>query len=332
MQHFKRPLHHDLHPAQGNETLRHWQANGAYNHHPADFILPIFVHPDDNIRESIDSMPGVFRYGIKQLINYLTVLINNSDLKTILLFPVMKVKGLSHATDPQYNPALRAIPELKQTFPRLNIITDVCLCGFSEDGHCCVFNESKMDNEASIKLIGEIAVAYAKAGADVIAPSDMMDGRVAEIRSQLNENKLNHVSIMSYSAKFASCFYGPFRDAAGSAPSFGDRKCYQLPPGATGLAMRAVARDIQEGADTVMVKPALNYLDLVKEISIRHPHHPIAVYHVSGEFAKLYHAAANGAFDLETAVMEDITSFKRAGAKLIITYFTPLILEILQRK
>ena len=332
MQHSKRAFHQDLHAAQSNETLRHWQANGAYNHHPADFILPVFVHADDNAREAIDSMPGVFRYGSKQLITYLTELRTKYHLKTILLFPVMKVKGLSHATDPQYNPALKAIPSLKNACPGLNIITDVCLCGFTEDGHCCVFDESKMDNEASIKLIGEIAVAYAKAGADVIAPSDMMDGRIAEIRCQLNENKLTHVSIMSYSAKFASCFYGPFRDAAGSAPSFGDRKCYQLPPGASGLAMRAVARDIEQGADTVMVKPALNYLDLVKEISMRHPHHPIAVYHVSGEFAKLYHAAANGAFDLETAVMEDMTSFKRAGAKLIITYFTPLILDILKRR
>lgn len=326
-----RPFHHDLHSAQGHATLRHWQANGTYNHDAADFVLPIFVHPDDSAKEAIASMPGVFRYGIDELLCYLEDLAIE-NLKSILLFPVMQVKGIDKAIDAQHNPVLRAIPVLKKTFDSLLIITDVCLCGFTDDGHCCVFKDGKMDNEASIKLIGDISLAYAKAGADVIAPSDMMDGRIGQIRSVLNESNFANVSIMSYSAKFASCFYGPFRDAAGSAPKFGDRKCYQLPPGSTGLALRAIARDIEEGADLVMVKPGLNYLDLVKEISIKHPLHPIAVYHVSGEFAKLYHGAANGAFDLQTAVMEDMTSFKRAGAKIIITYFTPLILKLLAQK
>lgn len=276
---FSRPFHHDLHPAQAHTALRHWQANGANNHDASDFVLPIFLHPNDEAKEIIQSMPGVYRYGINPLIKYLETLTN---LKSILLFPVMEVKGINHATNAQFNPVLRAIPKLKEQFNDLLIITDVCLCGFSEDGHCCVFKDEKMDNEASIKLISHIALAYAKTGANVIAPSDMMDGRVAKIRSVLNQNNLSDVSIMSYSAKFSSCFYGPFRDAAGSAPKFGDRKCYQLPPGSTGLAMRAVARDIQEGADIVMVKPGLNYLDLVKEISIKHPYHPIAIYHVSG--------------------------------------------------
>lgn len=327
-----RPFYHDLHPGQSHITSRHWQTNGNNNHDPSDFILPIFVQNDDDAKEEISSMPGVFRFGINKLLDYLDPLVNELKLKSILLFPVMKVKGIDFATVAQHNPVLRAIPKLRKQFPGLLILTDVCLCGFTDDGHCCTFKDEKMDNETSIKLIGQVSLAYAKAGAHVIAPSDMMDGRIGQIRRDLNENNFTDVSIMSYSAKFASCFYGPFRDAAGSAPKFGDRKCYQLPPGSTGLAMRAVDRDIEEGADYVMVKPGLNYLDLVKEISIKHPNYPIAVYHVSGEFAKLYHGAKNGAFDLQTAVLEDMTSFKRAGAKIIITYFTPLILSYLSSK
>ena len=184
-----------------------------------------------------------------------------------------------------------------------------------------------MDNEQSLVHLSRIAVSYAKAGAHVVAPSDMMDGRIGAIRSALNTDFLHEVSIMSYAAKFSSCFYGPFREAAASAPKFGDRKSYQLPPGSSGLAVRAAERDVAEGADTVMVKPGLPYLDIARDISLRLPHVPLAVYHVSGEYAMLVHAAANGAFDLETAVMEVVTSFKRAGISIIITYFTPQILR-----
>jgi porphobilinogen synthase len=184
-----------------------------------------------------------------------------------------------------------------------------------------------MDNGQSVVHLSELSLSYAKAGAHVIAPSDMMDGRVAGIRQKLDANNFTDVSIMSYSSKFSSCFYGPFRDAAGSAPKFGDRQCYQLPPGSSGMAMKAVTRDIREGADTVMVKPGLPYLDIVKEISIRFPDVPISVYHVSGEYAMLTQGAVSGAFDLKTSVMEIMTSFKRAGATIVITYFTPQILQ-----
>ena len=267
-------------------------------------------------------------------VEYLDPLVTNYGLKTVLLFPVMSngVKGLDKATDPEDNPVLRLIPVLREKLPQLLIMTDVCLCAFTLDGHCCVYDQvtKQMDNEASLDELCKISLAYAIAGTQVIAPSDMMDGRIGAIRRSLNRNRLNHVSIMSYSAKFSSCFYGPFRDAAGSAPAFGDRKAYQLPIGSSGLALKAVQRDIEEGADFIMVKPGLPYLDIVKEVSIRHPNVPLAAYHVSGEFAMLYHGAKNGAFDLKTAVLEVMSCFKRSGVNIIITYFTPGILKWLK--
>lgn len=242
-----------------------------------------------------------------------------------------KDKELEDATNAVKNPVLRAIPVLKNCFPELLILCDVCLCGFTNTGHCCVFTaDGKMDNEQSVAHLSKLSLAYAKAGANVIAPSDMMDGRVAGIRTTLDANNFCDVSIMSYSSKFSSSFYGPFRDAAGSAPKFGDRQCYQLPPGSAGMALRAVDRDIREGADTVMVKPGLPYLDIVKEIAVRFPDVPIAVYHVSGEYAMLVHGATNGAFDLKSAVLEVMTSFKRSGVSIVITYFTPQILQYIK--
>ncbi|RWS17856.1 delta-aminolevulinic acid dehydratase-like protein [Dinothrombium tinctorium] len=276
-------------------------------------------------------MPYVLRYGLVKAIEFLRPLVERYSLKSVLLFPVVKEKGLEKATNSDHNPAIRAVTRIKQEFANLTVVVDVCLCAFTVDGHCCVFNnDGKIDNKRSISLIAQLAVAYAKAGADIVAPSDMMDARIDSIRIQLNENGFNDVGIMSYSAKFASCFYGPFRDAAGSTPKFGDRKCYQLPPGSSGLAMRAVRRDIEEGADIIMVKPGTFYLDVIAKIAATHTDIPIAVYHVSGEYAMLYHGAAAGAFDLKTAVMEVITSFKRAGATIIITYFTPFILKWLK--
>jgi porphobilinogen synthase len=240
----------------------------------------------------------------------------------------MSSKGLDKSTDPAFNPVLRLIPELRSQFKGLLIITDVCLCGFTETGHCCVFDvNQKLDNDSSLVELAKLSVTYANAGAHVIAPSDMMDGRIGAIRTALHANRLADVSIMSYAAKFQSCFYGPFRDAAGSAPQFGDRKCYQLPAGSSGMALRAVERDVKEGADVVMVKPGLPYLDIVKSISTEFPRLPVSVYHVSGEYAMLCHGATAGAFELKAALLEVITSFKRAGATIIITYFTPQLLK-----
>lgn len=321
----------NLHAAQSHKVLRQWQCRGTTTNSPTDFVLPLFIVPDDEDVQEIASLPGVSRFGKNKAIEFLRPLVRDFNLQAVLLFPVMKVKGLEKAVDANYNPVLRLIPELRRQFDGLLVTTDVCLCGFTETGHCCVFGgDEKMDNSGSLDELAKISVAYAKAGAHVIAPSDMMDSRVGAIRRQLDICNFSHVSIMSYAAKFSSCFYGPFRDAAGSAPQFGDRKTYQLPCGSSGLAMRAVQRDVQQGADVVMVKPGLPYLDIVRSISLQFPQLPISVYHVSGEYAMLCHGATAGAFPLKSAVLEVVTSFKRAGATIIITYFTPQLLKWLK--
>jgi len=303
----------------------------------------VFVVPDPEACLDIPSLPGVKKLGINALLSYLNPLVNEVCLKAVLLFPVPSVseptdktekreKCLDACLDPQKNSLFEAIPLLRTTFPSLLIMTDVCLCCWTSSGHCCIVDAvtQVMKKEESIQLLARLSVMYAMAGAHVVAPSDMMDGRVGVIRSALNQEGFSHVAIMSYAAKFASCFYGPFRDAAGSAPSFGDRNAYQLPPGSSGLAMRAVDRDMVEGADFVMVKPGMPYLDIVRDVSLKHPDISVAVYHVSGEYAMMYQAAMAGTFDLKTAVLEVMTSFKRAGASIIITYFTPLILKLLK--
>mgnify|MGYP002716592244 CR=1 FL=1 len=196
-------------------------------------------------------------------------------------------------------------------------------------GHCCIFDQHNghIDNPKSIEALAKLSVKYAQVGADVIAPSDMMDSRIALIRERLTLAGYSHVSILSYGAKFSSCFYGPFRNAAGSAPKFGDRKKYQLPAGSRGMALRSIDRDIRQGADMIMVKPAMAYLDIVRSIADHYPNYPIAVYQVSGEYSMLKHAAQIGLFDLRQIVMETIIGFKRAGASIIITYFTADILH-----
>ena len=325
-------MNHNLHSGQSHATLRDWQSRGNQVHSASDFVLPLFVIPNPVEVQEIPSMTGVKRYGINALLSYLRPLINDLGLKSVLLFPVPSIKGLDACFDPVKNPLLEAIPLIRTTFPSLLIITDVCLCAWTESGHCCVFDSSKkIDNDSSVEHLARLSVSYARAGAHVIAPSDMMDGRIGVIKANLKKHGFLDVAVMSYTAKFASCFYGPFRDAAGSAPSFGNRKSYQLPVGSSGLAIKAVDRDVAEGADFIMVKPGLPYLDIVKEISIKYPHIPMAVYHVSGEYAMLQHAAKAGTFQLETALLEVLTSFKRAGASIIITYFTPDILSLLLR-
>jgi len=226
------------------------------------------------------------------------------------------------------SPVPQAIKLLRKSFPTLLVIADVCLCGYTDHGHCGILtSDGFIDNSKSILRLAEVATSYARAGAHVVAPSDMMDGRVGAIKKMLLENGYGgKVAVMSYSAKYASCFYGPFREAAHSAPAFGDRKRYQLPPTSKGLAIRAVQRDEEEGADFVMIKPAGPYLDIIRQIKDT-VNIPVACYHVSGEYAMLWHAAANGAFDLKTAVLETLSGMRRAGADIIITYFTPRMLE-----
>lgn len=257
---------------------------------------------------------------------------------------VRLIKGM--ALKDKHNPVLRLIPRLRAKFPKLLIICDVCLCAFTSTGHCCLFedharakashaptsnqstlNNFPISNKTTCQYLAMLSVEYALRGCDVVAPSDMMDGRILTIREKLNDKGLNHVSILSYSAKFASAFYGPFRQATNNAPEFGDRRAYQLPPGSRALALKAVQRDIDQGADFVMVKPAGPYLDIVRDIRERHPEVPVAVYQVSGEYSMLKIAANAGVVDLNLAVREMLTAFRRSGATIIISYFTPELLK-----
>ena len=314
-----------LHPGYGHELLRAWQAEGAPE--PERLVYPLFVTDRPRAKEAIEAMPGQYRWGVDRVKEALAPMVKNG-LRAVLLFGVPGGGKDANGTgaDRDDAPVPRAVRALRRAFPGLLVMTDVCLCAYTDHGHCGILREDgTLDNDASVRRLTEIAVAYAQAGAQVIAPSDMMDGRIGSIRLALDAAGLEQVAVMSYAAKFASCFYGPFREAAQSKPAFGDRRAYQLPPAARGLALRAVERDVAEGADFVMVKPAGPYLDLIREVKdlVRVP---VACYQVSGEYAMLHHAAAAGAFDLRTAVMESLTCLRRGGADVIVTYFAPQVL------
>uniref|UniRef100_A0A8C8ZYB2 Delta-aminolevulinic acid dehydratase n=1 Tax=Prolemur simus TaxID=1328070 RepID=A0A8C8ZYB2_PROSS len=324
-----------LHSGYFHPLLRTWQA-AATTLNASNLIYPIFVTdvPDDV--QPIASLPGVARYGVNRLEEMLRPLVEEG-LRCVLVFGVpsrVPKDERGSAADSEESPTIEAIHLLRKTFPSLLVACDVCLCPYTSHGHCGLLSENgAFRAKESCQRLAEVALAYAKAGCQVVAPSDMMDGRVGAIKEALMAHGLgNRVSVMSYSAKFASCFYGPFRDAAQSSPAFGDRRCYQLPPGARGLALRAVDRDVREGADMLMVKPGMPYLDIVREVKDKHPELPLAVYHVSGEFAMLWHGAQAGAFDLRAAVLEAITAFRRAGADIIITYYTPQLLQWLKEE
>ncbi|XP_015179269.1 PREDICTED: heat shock 70 kDa protein cognate 3 isoform X2 [Polistes dominula] len=315
---------HMLHSGIFHPVLRLWQSPNV-EMTVNNLMYPIFVSDNKNDKEPIESMPGVHRYGINRLHEDLQPLISKG-LKSILLFGVSKhlVKDrIGSNADSRENPIVQVVPLIRKWFPNLVVACDVCLCPYTIHGHCGILNhDGTIDNSASIKRISEIAVAYAKAGAHIVAPSDMMDGRVGAIKQQLVAAGLsNKVAVLSYAVKFASGFYGPFRDASQSAPKFGNRKCYQLPPGSNGLAARAAARDIAEGADMIMVKPGLPYLDVIRHTKDAHPEYPMFVYQVSGEYAMLYHGAQNGAINLEDVLNEVLMSMRRAGADCIITAF-----------
>lgn len=286
---------------------------------PADFIYPIFVAEGENIMNPVDSMPGVYQYSIDNLEKILPQ-IAQSGISGILIFgvPAHKDELASEA----YNDSgvtQQAVRYIKQHYPQLIIIADVCLCEYTSHGHCGMICGEKILNDETLPLLAKMSVSLAKAGADIIAPSDMMDGRVAAIRSALDENGLADVPIMSYSAKFASGYYSPFRDAADSAPSFGDRRTYQMDPANGREALREIEDDIEEGADMVMVKPALAYLDVLKAARERFEL-PIAAYNVSGEYSMVKAAAKLGWIDEQRIVLENLTAIKRAGADIIITY------------
>ena len=285
----------------------------------SDLIYPIFVIEGENIKNPIDSMPDVYQYSIDKLDEILDS-IYESGISGLLIFgiPEHKDEYASSAYDDN-GITQRAIKYIKKKYPSLIVIADVCLCEYTSHGHCGVVGDGKILNDETLPLLSKMAVSLAKSGADIIAPSDMMDGRVAAIRNALDENGLENIPILSYSAKYASGYYSPFRDAAQSAPCFGDRKTYQMDCANGREALREIEDDICEGADMVMVKPALAYLDVLKAARERFEL-PIAAYNVSGEYSMVKAGAKLGWIDEKRIVMENLTAIKRAGADIIITY------------
>jgi porphobilinogen synthase len=287
---------------------------------PADLIQPVFVVAGEGVREEVPSMPGVERFSISELVAEATE-VATAGIGAILLFgiPADKDETGSGAYDDE-GVVQMAVRALKEAHPDLTTITDVCLCEYTSHGHCGFVRDGEVDNDLTIELLAKIAISHAEAGADAVAPSDMMDGRVGTIRHQLDEEGHPGTPIVAYSAKYASAFYGPFREAAGSTPEFGDRRGYQLDPANAAEAVREAQLDLDEGADMLMVKPAIPYLDVVRRIK-QETGAPLAAYHVSGEYSMLKAAAANGWIDERAAVLETLTSIRRAGADAIVTYY-----------
>lgn len=296
---------------------------------PADFIYPLFVTHGEGVRHPIPSMPGVFQLSIDQLAR-------EAQETTALGIPAVVLFGLPAHKDPvgleNFAPdgiVQQAIRELKTAVPELIVITDVCLCEYTDHGHCGLLNTHDLHphleagyvlNDETLDILVKVAISHAGAGADIVAPSGMIDGMIAALRAGLDAQDFGHIPIMSYAVKYASAFYGPFRDAADGAPQFGDRKTHQMDPANSREALREARLDIEEGADFLMVKPALPYLDIIRQLRDRYPELPLAAYNVSGEYAMLKAAAANGWLDEERVVLETLTGIKRAGADLIITY------------
>jgi len=286
-----------------------------------DLVYPLFVREGEGIKEPITSMTGCFHFSPD------TIAAEATDV-ALLGIPAVLLFGLPGRKDEIGSEAWaengvvqRAIREIKGATPELLVITDVCLCEFTSHGHCGVIREGKVDNDSTCELLAKMALSHVQAGADIVAPSDMMDGRVKYIREALEENGFEDVAIMSYAAKYASAFYGPFRDAAESAPAFGDRRAYQMDPANADQAMAEIALDIEEGADIVMVKPALAYLDIIYRARQRFDC-PIAAYNVSGEYMMVKSSAAAGLLDEPATMLEVLNAIKRAGADILITYFS----------
>jgi porphobilinogen synthase len=295
---------------------------------PSQFILPLFVCPGEGVRREISSMPGNYQLSIDELVGECAE-VQSLGIGGVILFglPETKDETASGGYD-DHGIVQRAIRALKRELPRLLVITDVCNCEYTSHGHCGKIVDGDVDNDQTLDWLARSAVSHARAGADIVAPSDMMDGRVAAIRSALDLNGFQNIPILSYAAKFASVFYGPFREAADSAPQFGDRRSYQMDPANGREAMREIELDLEEGADMIMIKPALAYLDLICQARERFDV-PIAAYQVSGEFSMIVAAARNGWIDQERAMMETLTSIRRAGAGVILTYFAKAAAKLL---
>ncbi|KAK7424383.1 Aminolevulinate dehydratase [Neonectria magnoliae] len=322
-----------LHGGYFHPLARSWQAERQLT--KSMLIYPIFVTDGDDDMILVPSLPGQHQVSVSRLTSFLEPLVHKG-LRSVMLFGVPMRPGskdaLGTAADDPSGPVIQAIQLIRRRFPQLFICTDVCLCEYTSHGHCGILrDDGSLNNQLSVDRISDVAIAYAKAGAHCVAPSDMNDGRIRGIKLKLIEEGIAHrVVLMSYSAKFSGCLYGPFRDAAGSAPSFGDRKCYQLPPGGRGLARRAIVRDINEGADIIMVKPASQYLDIISDAKDLGKDLPVAAYQVSGEFAMIHAGAKAGVFDLKAMAFESTEGILRAGATIVVSYFTPQFLDWLE--
>ena len=295
---------------------------------PDDFILPLFVCPGRGVKKPVASMPGVAQMSVDNIVAEARETWA-AGVPAVILF------GIPERKDPVGSEAWndngevqRAIREIKERVPGMAVITDVCMCEYTDHGHCGALDGEEVDNDATLELLTRAALSHARAGADMVAPSDMMDGRVGAIRAALDQNGFSHIPIMAYAAKFASAFYGPFREAAGSTPQFGDRRAYQMDPANGDEAMREIALDLDEGADIVMVKPALPYLDLIRRARDEF-NCPLAAYNVSGEYAMIRAAGLNGWIDEERSMVESLTSIRRAGADFILTYFAKPMARLL---
>ena len=295
-----------------------------------DLVYPLFTLHGRGVREPIPSMPGQFRLSIDELLKECKDAAS-MGIPAVLLFGIPQEKDArgseAYAEDGIIQQAVRAV---KETIPDLLVITDVCLCEYTSHGHCGVVEDGRVRNDPTLELISRTALSHVEAGADMVAPSDMMDGRVAAIREALDESGYQEAPIMAYSAKYASAFYGPFRDAAGSAPQFGDRRAYQMDPANAVEAMREVALDVDEGADIVMVKPALAYLDIISRVKTEFGL-PVAAYSVSGEYAMIRAAGQLGWIDEERVMVEALTGIRRAGADIIITYFAKDLARLIEQ-
>jgi porphobilinogen synthase len=284
-----------------------------------DLIYPVFVTHGKGVARPVESMPGIYNYSIDMLLKHLDVAAR-LKIPGILPFGIPAAKdevgSEAYAEDGIIQQAVRAI---KEAFPELLVITDICLCEYTSHGHCGLIRDGRVANDPTLDLLARTAVSHAAAGADMVAPSDMMDGRVGAIRRALDKEGFEDVPVMAYSAKYASAYYGPFRDAAGSAPQFGDRRAYQMDPANSDEALREVWLDIEEGADIVMVKPALAYMDVIRRVKDEFGY-PVAAYNVSGEYSMIKAAAQKGWVDERRIVMETLTGIKRAGADIVITY------------
>jgi len=300
-----------------NETIRSMVRETQLR--PEDLINPLFVVNGKDVVEPINSMPGVNRLSVDKVVEEAGNIVQ-LGIPAVLLFGIPDYKDARGSAAADDNEAVqRACRAIKDSYPELVVITDICLCEYTDHGHCGLVDEGKILNDETLDLLAEVALSHARSGADLVAPSDMMDGRVAVIRSALDGDRFTDTAIMSYAAKFASAFYGPFRDAAGSTPQFGCRRSYQMDPANGQEALREVALDIDEAADIVIIKPALSYLDVTRMVRDNF-NIPIATYNVSGEYAMFKAAAAQGWLEEEKVVLEALLSMKRAGADMIITY------------